>query len=95
MTHRAQITSVIIIQWCANIQVIILNAGILKKYRYQLINHVLRTKMIALNKIKKVTKRQISPVVASSSTIEVGLSTREIELKLKSKKSKFNQLSLA
>ena len=44
---------------------------------------------------KKITKQQILRSVASSSAIEVGLSTREIELRLKSKKNKFNQLNLA
>lgn len=44
---------------------------------------------------KKVSKQRILRSVASSSAIEVGLSTREIELRLKSKENKFNQLNLA
>lgn len=44
---------------------------------------------------KKVTKKNMLRSVASSSAIEVGLSTQEIEKKLKSKQSKFAHLSLA
>ncbi|MGB5446745.1 MAG: hypothetical protein WBM99_14710 [Psychromonas sp.] len=46
-------------------------------------------------KINKVTKKCLFRTVASSTAIETGSSVSEIEAKLKDKKSKFHNLSLA
>ena len=51
--------------------------------------------MAPLQKTKKITKQKILRSVASSSAIEVGLSTQDIELKLKNKQGKYSHLPLA
>lgn len=51
--------------------------------------------MTKIKVMKQVTEKEIYRAVASSTAIEVGIAVKEIEEKLKARKSKFKNFELA